>query len=207
VDRSATDAVVFHAVQSRLLEDDDLSDASRFPCRRPRKPTADPLFGCRARRVSAAMWGNPRVLPTSPLDLAVSLLIPFVQPCRHELSEVVQPLPGCPQDPPQSGGGRDLRLRPRAHEHRSRKKCLHWMRRGDRLSDWDRQSSLFLTGRAKPRLKYLCLPCWRRSHEQLSPSAPRAVPRFLATTSPAATFGVSRGWSPIPTPTAWRFRS
>jgi osmotically-inducible protein OsmY len=28
VDRSATDAVVFHAVQSRLLEDDDLSDVA-----------------------------------------------------------------------------------------------------------------------------------------------------------------------------------
>ena len=37
------------------------------------------------------------------------LLIPFAQPCWHELSGAVQPLSGCLRDPPQSGGGRDLR--------------------------------------------------------------------------------------------------
>jgi hypothetical protein len=41
----------------------------------------------------------------SPKSVSPDLLIPFAQPCRHELSEVVRRLPGCLQDPPQSGGG------------------------------------------------------------------------------------------------------
>jgi hypothetical protein len=48
---------------------------------------------------------------------------------------------------PESGRGRSEsvrteippRLRPRAREHRFRKQTLHWMRHGDRLSEWDKQ--------------------------------------------------------------------
>jgi len=36
-----------------------------------------------------------------------------------------------------------------------------------------------------------CLPCWRRSHEQQGPLAPRALLRFIATTSPTATVSSS----------------
>ncbi len=36
-----------------------------------------------------------------------------------------------------------------------------------------------------------CLPCWRRSHEQQGPLAPRELRRFIATTGPTATVSSS----------------
>ena len=51
-----------------------------------------------------------------------------------------------------------------------------------------------------------CLPCWRRIHEQQGPLAPRALSRFIATTSPSATvsssadFPVETGYTTYPAP-------
>jgi len=51
-----------------------------------------------------------------------------------------------------------------------------------------------------------CLPYWRRIHEQQGPLAPRALSRFLATTSPSATvsssadFPVETGYTTYPAP-------
>ena len=48
-----------------------------------------------------------------------------------------------------------------------------------------------------------CLPCCRRSYEQQGPFAPRALPRFAATTSPSATLSSSADFpgSPVIRPT------
>src|SRR5262249_28079926 len=43
-----------------------------------------------------------------------------------------------------------------------------------------------------------CLPCCRRSHGQQGPFAPRALPRFNATTSPSATLSPSADFPVLP---------
>jgi hypothetical protein len=43
-----------------------------------------------------------------------------------------------------------------------------------------------------------CLPCCRRSHGQQGPFAPRALPRFVATTGPSATLSPSADFPVLP---------
>jgi hypothetical protein len=60
-----------------------------------------------------------------------------------------------------------------------------------RPSPWRISFVSGLADRWAPFSSRPCLPCWRRSHEQQGPLAPRALPRFIATTNPSATVSSS----------------
>jgi len=59
------------------------------------------------------------------------------------------------------------------------------------ISRWDEDGQSSHTDRWALLSCHPCLPCWRRSHEQQGPLAPRALLRFIATTRPTATATVS----------------
>src|SRR5215470_17010246 len=67
-----------------------------------------------------------------------------------------------------------------------------------RPSPWRRSSASGPADRWASLSSRPCLPCCRKSYEQQGPFAPRALPRFHATTSPSVTLSSSADFPVLP---------